>query len=63
MSAEFKSLNLAFVLHASVGYTIIEPGDDATIDDYIERADKYMYAEKEKYHKYLDSLTPPSKEE
>jgi diguanylate cyclase (GGDEF)-like protein len=55
MSNEFKSLNLSFILHASIGYSIIEPGDDATIDDYIERADKYMYNEKEKYHKYIDS--------
>ena len=60
MSEEFKSLNLAFMLHASVGYTVIEPGDDATIADYIDRADKYMYAEKEKYHKYIDSLTAES---
>ncbi len=57
MSNEFKSLNLSFILHASIGYTVIEPGDDATIDDYIERADKYMYNEKEKYHKYIDSVT------
>lgn len=57
MSEEFKSLNLNFLLHASVGYTVIEPGDDAAIADYIERADKYMYAEKEKYHKYIDSLS------
>ena len=57
MSEEFKSLNLNFLLHASVGYTVIEPGDDAAIADYIERADKYMYAEKEKYHKYMDSLS------
>lgn len=56
MSKDFKALNLAFVLHASIGYAIIEPGDDASIDDYIDRADKYMYNEKEKYHKYIDSL-------
>ena len=56
MSKDFKALNLAFVLHASIGYALIEPGDDATIDDYIDRADKYMYNEKEKYHKYIDSL-------
>ena len=56
MSNEFKSLNLAFMLHASVGYAVIEPGEDAAIEDYIEQADKYMYAEKEKYHKYIDSL-------
>ena len=60
MNNEFKSLNLAFMLHASIGYTVIEPGDDATIADYIDRADKYMYAEKEKYHKYIDSLTAES---
>ena len=59
MSLEFKSLNLAFILHASIGYTIIGPGEDLTIDDYIDRADKNMYAEKEKYHKYIDSLNQP----
>ena len=56
MTSEFDSLNLAFVLHASIGYTVIEPGENLTIDNYIDRADKYMYAEKEKYHKYIDSL-------
>ena len=58
MSEEFKSLNLAFMLHASIGYAVIEPGDDLPIDEYIDRADKYMYAEKEKYHKYIDSINP-----
>ena len=60
MNNEFKSLNLAFMLHASIGYTVIEPDEEATIRDYIDRADKYMYAEKEKYHKYIDSLTAES---
>ena len=55
MTREFKSLNLSFKLHASIGYAVIEPGDDDTIDHYIDRADKYMYAEKEKYHKLIDS--------
>ncbi len=59
MSNEFKSLNLSFMLHASIGYAVIEPDDDGTIDDYIDRADKYMYAEKEKFHKYIDSINPP----
>ena len=56
MSNEFKSLNLAFMLHASIGYVIAEPDDDETIDDYIDRADKSMYVEKEKYHKLIDSM-------
>ena len=59
MSNEFKELNLAFVLHASVGYAIIEPGEEDTIEAYIQRADEYMYVEKEKYHKYIDSIDPP----
>ncbi len=63
MSEEFRSLNLAFILHASVGYTIIEPGEEATIDDYIDRADKYMYAEKEKYHKVIDAASQQSQED
>ena len=62
MRREFASLNLAFILHASIGFTVIEPGEDAAIDQYIDRADKYMYAEKEKYHKYIDSANPPSRE-
>ena len=57
MNLEFKALNLAFTLHASIGYTVIEPGEDLTIANYIDRADKNMYAEKEKYHKYLDSVS------
>ena len=56
MSEYFKSLNLAFMLHASMGYAVIEPGDEASIDDYIDRADKYMYLEKEKYHQFIDSM-------
>ena len=56
MTDTFNSLNLAFILHASIGYTVIEPGDDSSIDDYIDRADRYMYAEKEKYHEYIDSV-------
>ena len=63
MSEEFRSLNLAFILHASVGYTIIEPGEEATIDDYIDRADRYMYAEKEKYHKVIDAASQQPKED
>ena len=62
MTKEFDSLNLGFILHASIGYTVIEPGDDESIDDYIDRADKYMYAEKEKYHKYIDSVSQPPKD-
>lgn len=61
MSKSFESLNLAFILHASIGYAIIEPDDDADVEDYIERADKYMYAEKEKYHEYIDSINPQKK--
>ena len=56
MSMRFKSLNLAFMLHASIGYTVIEPNDNGTIEDYISRADKSMYKEKEKIHKLMDSM-------
>ena len=60
MSAQFKSLNLIFMLHASVGYAVIEPDDEGTIDKYIDQADKYMYQEKEKYHKLIDSMSEKS---
>ena len=56
MSAEFKSLNLSFMLHASIGYSVIEPEDEGSIDDYIDRADKSMYEEKEKIHRIMDSI-------
>ena len=56
MSKRFKSLNLSFMLHASLGYTVIEPRDNGTIDDYIQRADQSMYSEKEKIHKLMDSM-------
>ncbi len=62
MSKEFENLHLGFILHASIGYAVTEPGDDASIDDYIDRADKYMYAEKEKYHQYIDSINRPAEE-
>ena len=62
MTREFNSLNLSFILHASLGYTVIEPGEDAPIDHYIDLADKYMYAEKEKYHQVIDSATAQPKD-
>lgn len=61
MSRIFNSLNLSFILHASIGFAVIEPGEDASIEEYIDRADKYMYAEKEKYHSVIDSASPPAK--
>ena len=60
MSNEFYSLNLSFILHASIGYAVAEPDDNMTIEDYIDRADKYMYNEKEKYHKFIDSRSSRS---
>ena len=56
MRKQFDSLGLAFMLHASIGYTIIEPDDEGTINDYIELADKSMYAQKEIIHKLMDSM-------
>ena len=51
----FSTLNLSFKLHASIGYTIISPDEEGTIEDYIKRADESMYAEKERIHKIMDS--------
>lgn len=56
MTKDFKSLNLRFMLHASIGYVVINPDDKGTIDDYIDSADKSMYEEKEKIHELMDSL-------
>jgi diguanylate cyclase (GGDEF)-like protein len=41
-------LKTAFELSASVGYCIISPDDQGTIDEYIHTADKSMYEHKEK---------------
>lgn len=51
----FESLNLSFMLHASIGYTIISDVDEGDIEDYINQADKSMYKEKEKMHAIIDS--------
>ena len=56
MTEYFDSLNLSFMLHASIGYTIIEAHDDGQIEDYIQLADESMYKEKEKIHKLMDSM-------
>lgn len=56
MTEYFELLNLSFMLHASVGYAIIEPDDEGQVEDYIRRADESMYQEKEKMHKFMDSL-------
>ncbi len=58
MTEYFKSLSLSFILHASIGYTVIEPYDEGTIDDYIKKADESMYKEKERIHKLIDSGKP-----
>jgi diguanylate cyclase (GGDEF)-like protein len=56
MTEYFDSLNLSFMLHASIGYTIIEPNDEGQIEDYIKQADDSMYKEKEKIRKLMDSM-------
>ena len=48
---EFK---LRFMLSVSVGYTIIRPGDNGTIADYIKTADDSMYEEKQKAHEQIE---------
>ena len=58
MTEYFRSLSLSFTLHASIGYTVIEPYDEGTIEDYIKRADDSMYQEKERVHKLIDSGMP-----
>ena len=62
MRRDFKKLNLSFMLHASVGYVVINPDDDSTIDIYIDQADHSMYVEKEKYHKLIDEMHQMKKE-
>lgn len=44
-------LKVGFTLTVSVGYTIVHPEDEGSIEDFIKRADDYMYEEKEKAHK------------
>lgn len=54
MKAYINTLNLSFSLSASVGYSIILPEDEGSIEDFINRADESMYEEKERAHKLLD---------
>lgn len=48
MTEYFKTLNLSFLLHASIGYTIITPENNGSINDYIKLADESMYQKKKK---------------
>lgn len=54
MKAYIADANLSFRLSASVGFTVIHPEDEGTIDDFIRYADESMYAEKEKAHKRIE---------
>ncbi|MBO4863335.1 MAG: GGDEF domain-containing protein [Eubacterium sp.] len=56
MTKQIDLLGLGFMLHVSIGYAIIEPDDEGTINDYIELADKSMYSQKEIIHKLMDSM-------
>ena len=55
MTEYFKTLNLSFALHASMGYTVIEPDDEGKIEDYIKKADDSMYQEKKRVHELMDA--------
>ena len=48
-----ESLNLSFKLSVSIGYVIIDPNDELTIDEYISAADESMYAQKEIAHERI----------
>lgn len=48
MTEYFKTLNLSFLLHASISYTIITPENNGSINDYIKLADESMYQKKKK---------------
>lgn len=50
-----ESYNLSFELSVSVGYRIITPGDEGTIEDYIRTADESMYEAKELAHKRIEN--------
>ena len=51
MDDYISSLNLSFELSVSVGYCIISPEDENDIDEYVLRADKSMYKQKQIAHK------------
>ncbi|MCR5502481.1 MAG: GGDEF domain-containing protein [Lachnospiraceae bacterium] len=46
-----ERLKIQFTLSASVGYTIIQPDDEGTIEDFIRYADASMYEQKEIAHR------------
>lgn len=53
MAKKIKSYKLKFDLSASVGYAIIRPGDEGTIEEYIRIADQSMYEEKKIAHEKI----------
>ncbi len=54
MKKVVERLKLNFTLSASMGYTLIKPDDDASIDDFIKRADESMYEEKQMRHRKIE---------
>ncbi|MCR5769269.1 MAG: GGDEF domain-containing protein [Lachnospiraceae bacterium] len=54
MKKVVERLKLNFTLSASAGYTFIKPDDDASIADFIKRADESMYEEKQKMHREIE---------
>lgn len=57
IKAYIERMKLAFPLSVSVGYCIINPDDEGTIEDYIKIADESMYEEKEKTHQEIPENT------
>lgn len=58
MSELIPGLGLSFRLTVSVGYKVIRPNDEGTIEDFIRAADGSMYGEKQKAHAALDMIDP-----
>lgn len=48
-----EGMKLSFTLSVSIGYYIVRPDDNHTIEEYINHADESMYEEKQIAHKRL----------
>ena len=49
-----REQKISFTLTASVGYTIIKPDEEATIAEFVNRADESMYEEKQRAHREIE---------
>lgn len=61
MDKYFAELKFEFPLSVSIGTTLILPGEEMSVEDYIQTADDDMYEDKEIAHKIIDEMIKAKK--